>query len=101
MQMITRGYGTNLSSPPIDMDKDEIVEGLDRLSQLYITVYRRAGNVDFTDGTDLGWHLLHKKSLNCLNWLLNLPPTRVVLVEVVIIMLLVKHYSQSEWTAKQ
>lgn len=38
MQMITEGCGTNLFLPLMDMDKDEIVEGLEDLSQAAILV---------------------------------------------------------------
>lgn len=40
MQMITEGYGTNLFSFLLlmDMDKDEIVEGLEDLSRAAILV---------------------------------------------------------------
>lgn len=38
MQMITRGYGTNLLLPLMDMDKDEIVAGLEDLSHAAILV---------------------------------------------------------------
>lgn len=38
MQMITQGYRTNLFLLLIDMDKDEIVEGLEDLSQAAILV---------------------------------------------------------------
>lgn len=36
--MITWGYGTNLLLPLMDMDKDEIVAGLEDLSQAAILV---------------------------------------------------------------
>lgn len=38
MQMITQGYGTNLFLLLMDMGKNEIVEGLEDLSQAAIFV---------------------------------------------------------------